>query len=147
MTTSIRYWGWFALKIALATVATALLYAVLRNTLFRLEYLNTGFDIIQLTFDGVLFGFFVLPMFWVALVVLAIRDQRFRCRVCARRLRMPVAQGSYSALLLDHPGTEYVCPYGHGKLLLEYWVTTEPVPTWTKYGNIWQELFKPRRGE
>ena len=137
-----RYWGWFALKVAVATAITAVFYAVLRNTLFRLEYLNSRFDIIQLTFDGVLFGFFILPMFWVGFIVLAVRDQRMRCRVCARKLRMPVSQGSYSALLFDHPGLEYVCPYGHGKLLLEYWVSTEPVPTWTKYGNIWQELFR-----
>ena len=145
MTAFLRYWGWFALKIAGATAVTALLYAVLRNTLFRMEYLNQRFDIIQFTFDGVLFGFFILPMVWVALVVLAVRDQRIRCRVCGRKLRMPLTQGSYSALLLDHPGLEYVCPYGHGKLLLEYWVAVQPEPKWTKYGNIWQELFRSGR--
>jgi hypothetical protein len=142
MATTYRYWGWLVLKIAAATSLTAALYGILRNTLFRMEQLNDRFDLVQFTFDGVLFGFWILPMVWVGLVWLCFYDQRYRCRTCARKLRMPLDQGSYSALLLDRPGVEYVCPYGHGKLLIEIWVSTQPAPKWTKYGNFWQELFK-----
>lgn len=142
MRTTWRYWGWLVAKLAAATALTAGLYAMLRNSLFRMEMLSDRFDLIQFTFDGVLVGFWILPMVWVGLVWLSFYDQRYRCRVCARRLRMPVDQGSYSALLLDHPGVEYVCPYGHGKLLVAVWVSDQTPPKWTEYGNFWQELFK-----
>jgi hypothetical protein len=139
-----RYWGWLALKLAGATAVTALLYALLRGTLFRLDYLNRHFNIIQFTFDGVLLGFWILPMIWIGLVWLAWHDQRFRCPVCAHRLRMPVDHGSYGAMLLDHPGTEYVCPYGHGKLMIQVWISADDTPTWTRYGSIWDELFRTK---
>jgi hypothetical protein len=130
------------LKLAAATALTAVLYVVLRNTLFRLEQFHGRFDLVQFTFEGVLFGFWVLPMVWVGLVWICVYDQRYRCRTCARRLRMPVEQGSYATLLLDHPGVEYVCPFGHGKLLVQVWVSNQLAPKWTRYGTIWQELFK-----
>ena len=44
-------------------------------------------------------------------------DQRYRCRVCLRRLRMPVETGSWSRMLqFGRPRIEYICPYGHGTL-------------------------------
>ena len=142
MIVTYRYWGWLVLKFAAATALTAGLYGLLRNTLFRMEKLNGRFDLVQFTFDGVLVGFWMLPMVWVALIWLCVLDQRYRCRTCARRLRMPVDQGSYATLLFGRPGVEYVCPYGHGKLLIEVRVSSDVAPKWTRYGNIWQELFK-----
>jgi hypothetical protein len=48
---------------------------------------------------------------------LVVWNQRYRCRVCLRRLRMPVARGSWSRILLfGRPHIEYICPYGHGSL-------------------------------
>ena len=48
---------------------------------------------------------------------LCVLDQRYRCRVCLRRLRMPVETGSWSRMLfLGRPRIEYICPYGHGTL-------------------------------
>ena len=39
------------------------------------------------------------------------------CRVCLRRLRMPVETGSWSRMLqFGRPRIEYICPYGHGTL-------------------------------
>ena len=48
---------------------------------------------------------------------LIIWDQRYRCRVCLRRLRMPIETGSWSRMLqFGRPRIEYICPYGHGTL-------------------------------
>jgi hypothetical protein len=139
MTTTWRYWGWLVLKLVAATALTAIMYWSLQ--------INGHFARVQPTFDGILFGFWILPMVWVGLVWAAIYDQRFRCRTCARRLRMPVEHGSYSALLLNHPGIEYICPYGHGKLLVEVWLANEQSPKWTTYGNLWQELFRKSKAD
>lgn len=44
-------------------------------------------------------------------------DQRYRCRTCLRRLRMPVATGSFGrATLFSPPHMEWICPYGHGTM-------------------------------
>ena len=48
---------------------------------------------------------------------LIIWDQRYRCRVCLRRLRMPIETGSWGRMLqFGRPRIEYICPYGHGTL-------------------------------
>ena len=44
------------------------------------------------------------------------RDQRRRCRICLHRLEMPVHFGEGARMLLEHAGTELVCPQGHGSL-------------------------------
>lgn len=131
-----------AAKVVAATAVTAGLYWLARATVFRMGWLNGRFDVVQFTFDGVLLGFWILPMVWIGLVVLAWHDQRYRCRTCARQLRMPVNDGSYGTLLLDHPGTEWVCPYGHGKLRVEVWVADKRSPAWREYGEFWEELFR-----
>ncbi|MBC8165878.1 MAG: hypothetical protein H7Y20_08405 [Bryobacteraceae bacterium] len=128
----IRYHGWLVLKLLAVTAAVGAVYIVGRITLR------------QDTFDSILLKFWMLPMVWVALIAFALRDQRFRCRTCARRLRMPVAEGSYGGMLLDHPNTEYVCPYGHGKLRIEAWLSAGADPEWTRSGNMWEELMGTR---
>jgi hypothetical protein len=71
------------------------------------------------------------------------RDHVYRCRVCCRRLRMPVTHGSWSRTLTDRPNTEYICSYGHGKLSVpETQLTGFEASHWTFYGDIWQELFR-----
>lgn len=129
-------------KVGAATLLTAGLYWLARATVFRMGWLNDRFDVVQFTFDGVLLGFWILPMVWIGLVVAAWHDQTFRCRTCARRLRMPLTDGSYGTLLLEHPGTEWVCPFGHGKLRVEVWVADQTPPNWQKYGEFWEELFR-----
>ena len=52
----------------------------------------------------------------VGLVYLAVLDQRYRCRACLRRLRMPVSSGEWDQILLGRPRTEYICLFGHGTL-------------------------------
>jgi len=137
-----RYPAWMAAKLVLVTLITAAVYGVARLTLFRLNYQNNRFDLIQLTFDGILLGFWIVPMIWIGLAAVALHDQKLRCRTCARPLRMPVDEGSYATLLLDHPGTEYVCPYGHGALKVEVWLSSREAPRWRTFGDFWQELFR-----
>jgi hypothetical protein len=127
-----RYTAWLVVKLLAAVLITAAIYEAAQV------------KTVQDTFDGILIGFWMLPMLFVGMVFLAVLDQRFRCRACGRRRRMPVAEGNYGGMLLDHPGTEYVCPYGHGKLRVEVWISAGEPPEWTQYGDMWEELFTPR---
>lgn len=69
-------------------------------------------------------------------------DQRYRCRVCLRRLRMPVETGSWSKMLqFGRPHIEYICPYGHGTLAQpEVQFTGMENSEWKPNGEIWDEL-------
>ena len=74
---------------------------------------------------------------------LVIWDQRYRCRVCLRRLRMPVETGSWSRMLqFGRPRIEYICPYGHGTLREdELQISGSRNPEWTPHSDdIWAEL-------
>ena len=46
------------------------------------------------------------------------RDAHRRCRICYRRLTMPVTVGIPGWCLFDPSGTEYLCGFGHGALLV-----------------------------
>jgi hypothetical protein len=75
---------------------------------------------------------------------LIVRDQRYRCRVCLRRLVMPVETGSRGFMLqLGRPLVEYICPYGHGTLKQEEYETSElENPKWTSSsGDMWEDLY------
>jgi hypothetical protein len=79
-----------------------------------------------------------------------VRDQRYRCRVCLRRLRMPVETGSRGFMLqLGRPRVEYICPYGHGTLKQEEYETSElENPQWTgSSGDMWEELYAASKNE
>lgn len=78
----------------------------------------------------------------IGLVWLAIWDQRYRCRTCLRRLRMPVQTGSWTHVLFGAPRTEYICTYGHGTLkVAELQITGRTQPDWEPHEDIWKELF------
>ena len=55
----------------------------------------------------------------MGVIWLAICDQRYRCRTCLRRLRMPILTGDWTHILLGPPRTEYICPFGHGTLKVD----------------------------
>ncbi len=78
----------------------------------------------------------------VGIVYLCILDQRYRCRVCLRRLRMPIETGSWSKMLqFGRPHIEYICLYGHGKLNIpELHLTGMDSPAWTGNSDYWAEL-------
>jgi hypothetical protein len=93
-----------------------------------------------LVYSIVLLGWFRLCAGALAAIVF---DQVRRCRVCLRRLRMPVETGSWGSMLLSgRPRIEYICPYGHGTLKAdELQIYGIRMPEWTAHdGGLWEEL-------
>jgi hypothetical protein len=87
---------------------------------------------------------FVYNLLAQGILFLIILDQRYRCRTCGRRLRMPVSTGSYGQMLLSgRPKTEYICAYGHGTLKVpELHVTGREPSDWHPNDeDIWKELY------
>jgi len=89
-------------------------------------------------------AFMVWFLFGAGMLYLTVYDQRYRCRVCLRRLRMPVETGSRGFMLqMGRPRTEFICPYGHGTLKQEEFQTSGlENPEWTSHsGDMWEELY------
>lgn len=59
--------------------------------------------------------FIVACLGWIRWCLL---DQYQRCRVCLRRLHLPVRVGMLGAVILDTAGTEVACQEGHGALYM-----------------------------
>jgi hypothetical protein len=141
--THIRYWGFLALKLAAAALGSACslwflnLFWIPYTPMFRINQYQFSYDLWYTTLVGVWF------LFAYGLFYLAVWDQRYRCRTCLRRLRMPIETGSWGYMLqLGRPQIEYICAYGHGKLNVEEVQISGAVsPEWTEQGDIWEELF------
>jgi hypothetical protein len=137
-----RYWAYLAGKLV---VAAGPLYALLKYLLRQFpeppKATSLG-TITQQTLqcDLLLFGWFLLS---AGIIYVIVWDQRRRCRVCLRHLRMPVETGSWGSMLrLGRPRIEYICPYGHGTLSEEeLQISGLANPEWTgNSGDIWEEL-------
>lgn len=144
-----RYWGWFAGKLAVSGAVSYGLLATI-NSFWSPHILfydvraravigsipRFGFDLLYTSVVGVWF------LVSSGLLYLCIWDQRYRCRVCLRRLRMPIETGSWSRMLLaGRPRIEYICPYGHGTLKEEeLQISGIENPEWTESGDMWEEL-------
>ena len=140
-----RYWGLFAGKLA---ISGAFSYALLLginsfwplplfyNNIRELLSSRFGFDLV---YTSVVFLWFLAT---VGLLYLCVLDQRYRCRVCLRRLRMPIETGSWGRMLFaGRPRIEYICPYGHGTLKEEeLQISGLEIPEWTESGDMWAEL-------
>src|ERR1019366_6321388 len=88
--TGMRYWAWFVVKLAVATVALRGVLEIV-SPLFPSEkdlLAPLGKGVTFLLCDLVLMLCFLL---FAGALYLVVWDQRYRCRVCLRRLRMPVA--------------------------------------------------------
>lgn len=139
----LRYWGFLLLKFAVAAALSAgalwflNLFFAPRTRLLHIAWGLFSFDLMYTTLVGVWF------LFSYGLFYLAIWDQRYRCRTCLRRLRMPVETGSWGYMLqLGRPRIEYICAYGHGKLNIEeIQFPGKTSPAWTEHGDMWAELF------
>lgn len=131
-----RYWGFFLGKMLLAGSVILALLAIV-NHFFSAPH-SRDYDryLVYLVCMGVAF------LVSVGLVYLCILDQRYRCRVCLRRLRMPIETGSWSKMLqFGRPHIEYICVYGHGKLNIpELHLTGMDSPAWTEHADYWAEL-------
>jgi len=137
-----KYWAWFTGKLTLAAIVFRGLLALILTEFppetDELAPLGKGARF--LACDLALMLWFLL---FAGTVYLIVRDQRYRCRVCLRKLRMPIETGSWSRILLfGRPRIEYICPYGHGTLKedeLQYSGLANP--EWTPNSDdIWAEL-------
>src|SRR4051794_10240663 len=95
-----KYWGLLAAKLAIIlAIAGALwwnlyVFIPLSYTMHRFQMSPFGTD---LGYTTVMMGLWLLA---VGSVYWAVRDQRLRCRTCARRLRMPVSSGGWNHILM-----------------------------------------------
>ncbi len=121
---SIRRWGFFVLKTALALMVILVL---------GLEMLVPQTQqIISDSLGGpVLFWFYIVSC---SLVLFAsVSDQHARCRVCQRLLALPIRIGCPGCLLLDWSGTEFLCTQGHGMLYVPHHVSCwEEADRWVR---------------
>jgi hypothetical protein len=145
-----RYWAYLITKlIAAAGVAYGLDVLVNRLLPAPKPYLDGGpFPASHaMVYSIAMFG---VALFTAGLTWLVIWDQRYRCRTCLRRLRMPIQTGSWTHVLLGAPRTEYICTYGHGTLKVsELQITGRQQPDWEPHEDMWKELFSTedtRRG-
>jgi hypothetical protein len=136
-----RYWGWFAAKLAVAGVVfRGLLGWIIRQfpaDTSPVAPLSNGAS--YLLCDLALMVCFLLAAGTLYLIVW---DQRYRCRVCVRRLRMPIGTGSWSRILqFGRPKIEYICPYGHGTLREDQLRISGSKSEWEPHSDdIWAEL-------
>ena len=139
-----RYWAYLGGKLV---VAAAGLYMLLLMVA-KLWPANPNHDPLAplghsgdwLLCDLALMGLFVLG---AGILYLIVWDQRYRCRTCLRRLRMPVETGSWGRMLqFGRPRIEYICPYGHGTLREdELQISGLNNAEWTQNSDdFWDEL-------
>lgn len=137
-----RYWAFFVAKLLVAGAILLVLRKAVVLLFFRhpTKYLNVqpppfGHDL-SYTFTMLAMGLLAAGVVW-----LIVWDQRYRCRTCLRRLRMPLVAGSWThVLLIGPPRTEYICPYGHGTLKVTDLQITGENPDWQPHGEMWTEL-------
>src|SRR5437764_1420838 len=138
-----RYWALLAGKIiASLAISCLLLFGLVTvwpaGEEFSFVYVpRFGSDLLFTAAVGIWF------LITVGLLYLCIWDQRYRCRVCLRRLRMPIEIGSWHRMLQSgRPEIEYICTYGHGRLnVAEVQISGSENPEWTPHQNdIWTEL-------
>jgi hypothetical protein len=137
-----KYWGFFIAKLG---AAGAILYGLWLGLVRWLPepQLFSGYRFARFGQDlPWTLSIFVYSLFAVALVYVAILDQRYRCRSCLRRLRMPVQTGSWARItFFGPPKTEYICLYGHGTLKVpELQISGMELPDWKPHQDIWKEL-------
>ena len=140
----VRYWSFLLGKFALAGAIFAGLIWTL-NRFWAGPYVPVANRYHTLGYDRYLIYLICLGVVYligVGLFYLSILDQRYRCRVCLRRLRMPIETGSWSKMLqFGRPHIQYICVYGHGKLNIpELHLTGTDIREWTAHADYWEEL-------
>lgn len=143
-----KYWGYLTAKLAVAAALLLGLRRLIAYSFPRPEPMHFGRYVLvprpdpfatdlNYTFVMMLFGLVAVGVVWAV-----VWDQRYRCRSCLRRLRMPIQTGSWTYMLLvGRPQTEYICPYGHGTLKVEeLQITGHQGPDWEPHEDMWKEL-------
>jgi hypothetical protein len=136
-----RYWGILAAKLAAVAGVIAGLWFGL-NALWPKP--DPGLRVQLHPFATDLWytaAVMVMFLVGVGLVYLAVFDQRYRCRTCGRRLRMPVRQGGWNLVLMGRPTLDYICAYGHGTLRVpELGIASPEQAAWEPIEDMWREL-------
>lgn len=137
-----RYWSYFAAKLAAAGAAHYGLWLLMRAALpepIIVMRVRMGGFAQDLTWTLAYLAYWLLA---AGVLFFIVWDQRRRCRSCLRRLRMPVNSGNWGlALLFAPPKTESICPFGHGTLASpETHTSTAQPANWEEHGDMWAEL-------
>ena len=143
-----KYWGYFLAKLAGAGLAIwAAWFAIAMCFPHSIHFQGNAhfeqYDLSPFAHDlGYTVAMMVFFSFCVGLLYVVIWDQRYRCRTCLRRLRMPLTAGSWpNMLLIGQPRTEYICIYGHGTLIVpEVQLTGGASSDWEPHEDMWTEL-------
>jgi hypothetical protein len=140
---SMKYWGLLLAKLAAGVLFMRVL-GVLIRACFSAPVLYLGMEQKPFGHDlGYTTAMLAYFLTGFGILYAIIWDQRYRCRTCLRRLRMPVTAGSWpNMLLFGQPRTEYICLYGHGTLRVpEVQITGTRSPDWEPHDDdIWKEL-------
>ncbi len=137
-----KYWGYLVAKlIGAIALLWAVDYGISRSFPRHTAVLYTQQDLFahDLGYTTAMMLFF---LFSIGVLYLVVWDQRYRCRTCLRRLRMPVFAGSWPNMFLKgEPRMEYICTYGHGTLKVpEVELTGAKSSDWQAHEDIWKEL-------
>ena len=138
-----RYWAYLAAKLlSAAAVLYGLLAWIIRQFPAASDPAGASASMAGrfCSYNLAVLGWFLLC---AGALYIIVWDQRYRCRICLRRLRMPVETGSWGRMLqFGRPRIEYICPYGHGTLKQdELQISGLENPQWTPHsGDIWDDL-------
>ncbi|MGH9486198.1 MAG: hypothetical protein ACRD04_01220 [Terriglobales bacterium] len=144
-----RFWLWLALKLTVAallvlgfwTVTTWVVPPPATGLLAQFpRMVASDWPYVLAVIAAIFLGF---GLGWVCAA-----DQVLRCRVCARRLKMPRSEGDLSHTLLGStpPRTEYICTWGHGRLLVpETHLPTSRPNLWIGNRSLWEDLIQAER--
>jgi hypothetical protein len=144
-----KYWGFLLAKLAGAGLLIwaawlAIAWCFPHRIYFKGNARFEGYELSPFTHDlGYTAAMMVFFSFSVGLLYLVIWDQRYRCRTCLRRLRMPLITGSWpNMLLIGQPRTEYICIYGHGTLRVPevQIIAGTGSSDWEPHEDMWSEL-------
>jgi hypothetical protein len=144
-----RYWAYFGGKLGVAAAPLYGLMLLIEKTFPSLprpqDPTMAAWAALRGTRQALLCDLSLMLWFLLCAgaLYLAIWDQRRRCRVCLRRLRMPIGTGSWGSMLqLGRPRIESICPYGHGTLTEEeLQISGLANPEWKAHtGDMWDEL-------
>jgi len=140
----VKYWGYLLAKLTAAGGVLWFLRAAIAKLFPKpsVTVWNTQQDLFghDLGYTAAMMGFFLIMS---GILYVVIWDQRYRCRTCLRRLRMPVMTGSWPNMFLKgQPRLEYICIYGHGTLKVpEVDLGGPKAIAWQPHDeDIWKEL-------
>src|ERR1019366_9957883 len=140
-----KYWAYLAAKLIVAGVVLRGLGWAIFHSWPQTEVFLAGRRVRSDLFSHDLpytFTMWLYALVCAGVVWVIVWDQRYRCRTCLRRLRMPIQSGSWNHVLFGAPRTDYICLYGHGTLRVsELQITGHQEPDWEPHDDMWKELF------